>query len=111
MSILILSSTLAIIYEWRLGLVTLVFLPPMCLGMLLQLWLMMFDSAVQKTALEHSAKVAVEAISNIRTVAGLRYLTFTLIMAARKEIMRDFLFQSKNFCRWIGIGFKYCINL
>ena len=71
-SILVLSSVLSIIYDWRLGLVTLVFLPPLCLGMLLQLWLMMFDSAVQKSALEKSAKVAVEAITNIRTVAGLR---------------------------------------
>lgn len=33
---------------------------------------MMFDGVVQKAALEKSAKVAVEAITNIRTVAGLR---------------------------------------
>ena len=35
---------------------------------------MVVDGAVQKTALEKSAKVAVEAINNIRTVAGLRYI-------------------------------------
>ena len=34
--------------------------------------LMMFDGAVQRDALEKSAKVAVEAINNIRTVSGLR---------------------------------------
>lgn len=71
-SILVLSATLSIIYNWKLGLVTMVFLPPLCLGMLLQLYYTMFDSAVQKEALEKSAKVAVEAINNIRTVAGLR---------------------------------------
>ena len=71
-SILVLSSVLSIIYEWRLGLVTMCFLPPMIIGMLLQLWLMMYDGAVQRDALEKSAKVAVEAITNIRTVCGLR---------------------------------------
>ena len=35
-SILVLSTTLSIIYNWKLGLVTMVFLPPLCLGMLLQ---------------------------------------------------------------------------
>ena len=71
-SILVLSSVLSIIYEWRLGLVTMCFLPPMIIGMVFQLWLMMFDGAVQRDALEKSAKVAVEAINNIRTVSGLR---------------------------------------
>ena len=40
----------------------------------MQIWYMVVDGAVQKTALEKSAKVAVEAINNIRTVAGLRYI-------------------------------------
>ena len=71
-SILVLSSALSITYEWRLGLVTMCFLPPLIIGMILQLWLMMFDGAVQREALEKSAKVAVEAINNIRTVSGLR---------------------------------------
>ena len=71
-SILVLSSALSISYEWRLGLVTMCFLPPLIIGMILQLWLMMFDGAVQREALEKSAKVAVEAITNIRTVSGLR---------------------------------------
>ena len=71
-SILVLSSALSITYEWRLGLVTMCFLPPLIIGMILQLWLMMFDGAVQRDALEKSAKVAVEAINNIRTVSGLR---------------------------------------
>ena len=38
-SILVLSTTLSIIYNWKLGLVTMVFLPPLCLGMLLQGWI------------------------------------------------------------------------
>ena len=74
MSILVLSSVLSLLYEWRLGLVTMVFLPPLILGMVMQIWYMVVDGAVQKTALEKSAKVAVEAINNIRTVAGLRYI-------------------------------------
>merc|ERR1712235_80595 len=59
-SILVLSSVLSLLYEWRLGLVTMVFLPPLILGMVMQIWYMVVDGAVQKTALEKSAKVAVE---------------------------------------------------
>ena len=71
-SILVLSTVLSVVYEWRLGLVTMVFLPPMILGMIMQMKYTMSESAVQKEALEKSAKVAVESINNIRTVAGLR---------------------------------------
>ena len=72
LSIFLLSGVLAITYEWRLGLVTLSFLPPLCIGMIFQLRMMMFDGVVQKKALEKSAKIAVESITNVRTVAGLR---------------------------------------
>ena len=34
--------------------------------------MMMHDGPVQKSSLEKSAKVAVESMTNIRTVAGLR---------------------------------------
>merc|ERR1719350_2447824 len=56
---------------WRLGLVGLLFNPPLVLGMLLQMRMMKDNGPVQKDALEKSSKVAVESITNIRTVAGL----------------------------------------
>jgi len=69
---LIFSTALAIYYNWRLGLATSCFLPPLVLSMLYQMRLMTKEGTVQKEALEKSAKVAVESINNIRTVAGLR---------------------------------------
>ena len=72
LSILVACGGLAIYYEWRLGLVSIAMLPAMVIGMTLQIRMMMFDGAVQKGALEQASKHAVEAITNIRTVAGLR---------------------------------------
>jgi len=69
---LIFSTVLAIYYNWRLGLATSCFLPPLVLSMLYQMRLMTKEGTVQKEALEKSAKVAVESINNIRTVAGLK---------------------------------------
>ena len=68
---LLFSNLLAVYYDWRLGLVGLLFNPPLVLGMLLQMRMMKDNGPVQKDALEKSSKVAVESITNIRTVAGL----------------------------------------
>ena len=64
------SVGLAIYYDWRLGLVTSLFTPILLVAM--QMRLMTKDSAVKSEAFEKSAKVAVESINNVRTVAGLR---------------------------------------
>ena len=63
---------LALYYNWKLGLVSSIFLPFLCLGLMFQLRLMLTDSKNLKKSLEQSSKTAVEAINNIRTVAGLR---------------------------------------
>ena len=56
---LIFSNVLAIYYDWRLGLVGILFNPPMMLGMLYQMRMMTHNGPVQKDALEKSSKVAV----------------------------------------------------
>ena len=66
------SVGLAIYYDWRLGLVTSLFTPILLVAMLFQMRLMTKDSGVKSEAFEKSAKVAVESINNVRTVAGLR---------------------------------------
>ena len=65
------SVGLAIYYDWRLGLVTSLFTPILLVAMLFQMRLMTKDSGVKSAAFEKSAKVAVESINNVRTVAGL----------------------------------------
>ena len=62
---------LALYYNWKVGLVSNAFVPLIVIGMLYQMLMFTKIGAVQRTALETSAKLAVEAIKNIRTVAGL----------------------------------------
>jgi len=62
---------LSMYYCWQVGLVSNAFVPVLVVGMLYQMLLFTKQSAVQKEALEKSAKFAIEAIKNIRTVAGL----------------------------------------
>ena len=66
------GTGLALYYNWKLGLVSSVFLPFLLIGMMFQLRLMLTGTKVLKKSLEKSSKTAVEAINNIRTVAGLR---------------------------------------
>ena len=69
---LVISTGLAIYYDWKLGLVTSLFSPILIVSMLYQMRMMTKDSGVKSEAFEKSAKVAVESINNVRTVAGLR---------------------------------------
>ena len=66
------SLGLGLYYNWKVGLVSFAFIPLLIVGMVLQMLLILKQGAVQVTALEKSSKFAVEAITNIRTVAGLR---------------------------------------
>nr|QST14979.1 ABCB1-1 protein [Diaphanosoma celebensis] len=68
---LIVSIILALYYQWKLGLVTLVFVPLLLVATYMQAKIIMGQNALEKKGLEKSAKVAMEAISNIRTVASL----------------------------------------
>ena len=69
---LLISTGLALYYDWKLGLVTSLFSPILIISMLYQMRMMTKDSGVKSEAFEKSAKVAVESINNVRTVAGLR---------------------------------------
>ena len=71
LSTLIVSVGLALYYQWKLGLVTLVFVPLLLVATYMQAKIIMGQNALEKKALEKSAKLAMEAISNIRTVASL----------------------------------------
>lgn len=62
---------LALYYEWRLGLVTMCFTPIILLGQYSFLRIARGETLTNQKALEKSTKLAVEAVGNIRTVAGL----------------------------------------
>lgn len=67
---MIIAVVLGLCYNWKLGLVCSVFFPLLLLAVLLEMKMTMAVDSVEKAAFENSAKLAIEAISNIRTVAG-----------------------------------------
>ncbi|CAL4059023.1 unnamed protein product, partial [Meganyctiphanes norvegica] len=68
---LTLSIGLALYYEWRLGLVVSVFIPFVFASVYLQTQILMGQTLTENKVLEDAGKIAIEAISNIRTVASL----------------------------------------
>jgi ATP-binding cassette subfamily B (MDR/TAP) protein 1 len=68
---MIASTVLALYFQWKLGLVALCFVPLLLVSTYFQAKIIMGQSALEREALQKSAKVAMEAISNIRTVASL----------------------------------------
>ena len=68
---IIFSFALAMHYNWKVGLVSFAFIPVLIVGMLLQMVFMFQQGSFRVDALEKSAKLAMDAIKNIRTVAGL----------------------------------------
>merc|ERR1719362_969649 len=63
---------LGLVYNWQLGLVCSLFLPLTIVAVILEQRMIIGSDSIERVAFEKSAKLAVEAISNIRTVAGLR---------------------------------------
>ena len=68
---LFLSAGLALYYNLKLGLVSSVFLPFLCLGIMFHLKMTLNETKMLKNTLENSTKIATESINNIRTVTSL----------------------------------------
>ncbi|KAK9877122.1 hypothetical protein WA026_016868 [Henosepilachna vigintioctopunctata] len=71
MATLVLSIALAIYYSWKLGLVTMLFMPFMLMAIFLQHRFTNNDEAANLKSVKKSMKIAIEAINNVRTVASL----------------------------------------
>ncbi|XP_037948003.1 multidrug resistance protein homolog 49 [Teleopsis dalmanni] len=71
LSTLIVGIIVAFIFSWNLTLVTLVTVPFVCLSIFFEARFMESSALAEKLAIEDASQVAVEAISNIRTVASL----------------------------------------
>ncbi|KAK7047498.1 tRNA N6-adenosine threonylcarbamoyltransferase, partial [Halocaridina rubra] len=65
------SIAIALYYDWRLGLVTFPFIPFVLIAVFLQSKILMGQSVTETKVLEEAGKIAIEAITNIRTVASL----------------------------------------
>ncbi|XP_055694549.1 ATP-dependent translocase ABCB1 [Lutzomyia longipalpis] len=70
-STLLIAIGIAMFYEWRLGLVALAFSPLLVVGSYLEMKFMEQENMGNAKALQKSTKLAVEVVSNIRTVVSL----------------------------------------
>ncbi|XP_059085284.1 ATP-dependent translocase ABCB1-like isoform X2 [Tigriopus californicus] len=106
---LTISIGLAMYYQWQLGLVTSVFIPFVLVALYFQTKMIMGSDSVQKEAFASSAKLAIEAISNIRTVAGLgRERTFEeLYLAALRQPHVDA--KKRSHVRGLIFGFAQSV--
>ncbi|KAF2354674.1 ABC transporter type 1 transmembrane domain [Trinorchestia longiramus] len=66
-----LSMGLALYFDWRLGLVCVPFIPFVLVAVYLQSKILSGQSITESEVLQQAGKIAIEAISNVRTVASL----------------------------------------
>ncbi|XP_037954077.1 multidrug resistance protein homolog 49-like [Teleopsis dalmanni] len=71
LSTLSISVIVSLFYSWNLTLVTIFTIPVVCLSIVFESRFMESYALAEKLAIENASQVAVEAISNIRTVASL----------------------------------------
>ena len=89
---MLIAIILGLAYNWKLGLVCAVFFPILIAATMLEMKFTLSVDSVEKQYFEDSAKLAVEAITNIRTVAGGLYFSvldhlFRLIRIKAKPIV------------------------
>jgi ATP-binding cassette subfamily B (MDR/TAP) protein 1 len=102
---LILSVITSLILEWRLGLVGCAFVPLVLIATFAQSKIVMGHDNVEKKALGKANKLAIEAISNIRTVASLRKEEY-FVEAYNKELAGPHQSNtSRSHLRGIVFGF------
>ena len=67
---MLIAIVLGLAYNWKLGLVCSAFFPLLIMAVMIEMRFTLGGANRDKSAFEKSAKLAVEAIVNIRTVAG-----------------------------------------
>ena len=114
---MLIAVLISLVHDWRLGLLGAVLFPVMVVSVFLGNKVSHGADTVERDAFEKSAKLAIEAIANIRTVAGLRceakYVEmFTELLeephrrTIRKSHLRGFIFgfsQGSQFIMYSAI--------
>ena len=91
---MIIAIFLGLFYSWKLGLVCTIFFPLLILAVLMEMRITMGVDTVEKKAFEDSSKLAIEAITNIRTVAGelkIQYLIIQLLPQTLIYVFNSFV--------------------
>ncbi|XP_021920941.1 multidrug resistance protein homolog 49-like isoform X2 [Zootermopsis nevadensis] len=114
-STLVIGILLSFIYSWKMTLVSVIPVPFIFVGIFIEARVMHGQGLKEKIALETAAKIAVEAIANIRTVTSLcgeqlfleRYMTELLSAqqaARRKTYLRGPVFSFGQTVPFFGYG-------
>lgn len=102
---LIIAVGIGLYFSWKLGLVVTILVPFLTIGIFLQAKIFAGHDTVKTEAFEESAKLAVEAITNIRTVAGLRAEEKFIKTYIEKLAVLHKLSYSKSHIRGAVFGF------
>merc|ERR1719483_1975780 len=111
----ILAVLMGLYFNWKLGLICSLFFPLMIIAVVAEQRIIGGVDAVEKVAFEKSAKLAIESITNIRTVAGLRceekYIDMYIQLleephklTMKKSHQRGFIFGFSQAIQYIGWG-------
>ncbi|XP_059052240.1 ATP-dependent translocase ABCB1-like [Achroia grisella] len=100
---LILALILSLYYEWRVGLVACAFVPLMACIVYKEGRMMNAESFGNAKIMESSSKLAVEAVSNLRTVASLG--KENMFLNKYSLLLRPGLILAKRTAHWRGIVF------
>merc|ERR1719328_170049 len=107
---IVIAVVLGLVYSWQLGLVCSIFLPLTIFAVILEQRIIIGADSIEKVAFEKSAKLAIEAITNIRTVAGLRVEQKYSDMYKEQLSVPFELNKSKSHKRGIIFGFSQGIQ-
>ena len=106
---LIISITTSLVLEWRLGLVGCAFVPLVLIGTMLQYKIISAHDSVEKKSLQQASKLAIEAISNIRTVVGLRKEQFFIDQYEKELLVPHEKSKTKSHVRGLIFGFSQSV--
>ncbi|GBP59391.1 Multidrug resistance protein 1 [Eumeta japonica] len=97
------ALVLALFYEWRVGLVSLCFVPLISIILYKESNMIQQETFGAAKSMQNSSKIAVEAVANIRTVATIG--REALFVKEYEDQLRPALLLAKRATHWRGIVF------
>ncbi|MCL4134703.1 UNVERIFIED_CONTAM: hypothetical protein GTU68_030487 [Idotea baltica] len=102
---MVFSIALAMAYNAKLGAVMLPFIPFILVGVYIQMKVIMGQSVTESKVLEQAGKIAIESITNIRTVASLHQEDHFAALYSKALFEPHVEAQKKSHVRGLAFGF------
>ncbi|CAG2164999.1 unnamed protein product [Oppiella nova] len=96
------SCIFGFVFNWKLSLLTLAFMPFIIFSVMLSMRIVSKLSTTDKEATEQASKIAIEAISGIRTVVSLNQEKYFL--QKYTQVLDDKIGLAKRRCIWNGLA-------